>query len=185
MKNFYLSCLMLFSIPTFAFDLPLPSIPFPAPGTSEVLFVVRNTSQKMEVTVDNYWTNRTTTRIPYKFLLPQGQSVFSTDGTKWLSASITLNLNYSKFTAAVIAGYKDGYSTTFVNSGDTDVSQSYNSISDFVGTQHTIPYNTSFVGESHGSPFYVYTESYRSGNGDVIVLCIADDESAIQCRSQQ
>ncbi|TNZ18559.1 hemolysin activation protein, partial [Vibrio parahaemolyticus] len=82
-KKSFLFISMLAAFKTSAFELP--SVPFPAPGSDEILFVVRdttfNTQAPVNVKVSDFWTNRNVKRKPYEDVY--GQSVFTTSGTKW------------------------------------------------------------------------------------------------------
>lgn len=123
-KYALLACALALSFNATAIELP--SIPFPAPGSDEILFVVRNTidysklkddSEYVDVKITDYWTNRETKRKPNTDV--GSQSIFATSGSKWLTAYMTVNINGNDYTMAAVSGYKDGLSATFVNAGRT------------------------------------------------------------------
>nr|P28031.2 RecName: Full=Thermostable direct hemolysin; Flags: Precursor [Grimontia hollisae]AAA27570.1 thermostable direct hemolysin [Grimontia hollisae]prf//1811229A hemolysin [Grimontia hollisae] len=182
-KKSFLFIFMLAAFKTFAFELP--SIPFPSPGSDEILFVVRdttfNTKEPVNVKVSDFWTNRNVKRKPYKDV--HGQSVFITSGTKWLTSYMTVSINNKDYTMAAVSGYKDGFSSVFVKSGQIQLQHYYNSVADFVGgDENSIPSKT-YLDET--PEYFVNVEAYESGSGNILVMCISNKESYFECESQQ
>ncbi|EIW7864179.1 thermostable direct hemolysin-family toxin [Vibrio parahaemolyticus] len=119
---------LLASFKTLSFELP--SIPFPAPGSDEILFVVRDatfkTDDPVNVKVSDFWTNRDIKRKPS--IDVHGQSIFTTSGSKWLASYMTVNINDKDYTMAALSGYKDGASIVFVKSDPVQLHHSYNTV---------------------------------------------------------
>ncbi|AVF62372.1 MULTISPECIES: TDH-related hemolysin TRH2 [Vibrio harveyi group] len=180
---FSLLLVSIFSISK-SFAIDLPSIPFPSPGSDELLFVVRNTTIKTEspvkAIVEDYWTNRTIKRKPNKDVY--GQSVFTTAGSKWLSAYMTVNINGHNYTMAALSGYKHGTSTVFTKSEKTSLNQDFYSVKSFVDdSEESIP-SINYLDET--PEYFVTVEAYESGNGHMFVMCISNKLSFGECKSQ-
>lgn len=180
---FSLLLVSIFSISK-SFAIDLPSIPFPSPGSDELLFVVRNTTIKTEspvkAIVEDYWTNRTIKRKPNKDVY--GQSVFTTAGSKWLSAYMTVNINGHNYTMAALSGYKHGTSTVFTKSEKTSLNQDFYSVNSFVDdSEESIP-SINYLDET--PEYFVTVEAYESGNGHIFVMCISNKLSFGECKSQ-
>ncbi|EGQ8609005.1 TDH-related hemolysin TRH1 [Vibrio parahaemolyticus] len=186
LKLYFAFSLLLASIFSVSksFAIDLPSIPFPSPGSDELVFVVRNATIKTEspvnATVDDYWTNRNIKRKPYKSV--HGQSIFTTSGSKWLSAYMTVNINGNNYTMAALSGYKDGLSTVFTKSEKTSLNQNYSSVSDFVGENEESLPSVTYLDET--PEYFVNVEAYESGNGHMFVMCISNKSSFDECMSQ-
>ncbi|ARR51848.1 thermostable direct hemolysin (plasmid) [Photobacterium damselae subsp. damselae] len=179
---------LLFSfavMPCFASAIDLPQIPFPAPGSDEILFVVRDTTLKtkdpVNVKVSDFWTNRDIKRKPNKDVY--GQSVFTTSGTKWLTSYMTVSINDKDYTMAAVSGYKRGYSAVFVKSAQGQLQHSYDSVANFVGEDEDSIPNTMYLDET--PEYFVNVEAYESGNGNILVMCISNKESFYECEHQQ
>ncbi|EHK5111046.1 TDH-related hemolysin TRH2 [Vibrio parahaemolyticus] len=186
LKLYFAFSLLLVSIFSVSksFAIDLPSIPFPSPGSDELLFVVRNTTIKTEspvkTIVEDYWTNRTIKRKPYKDVY--GQSVFTTAGSKWLSAYMTVNINGHNYTMAALSGYKHGTSTVFTKSEKTSLNQDFYSVKSFVDdSEESIP-SINYLDET--PEYFVTVEAYESGNGHMFVMCISNKLSFGECKSQ-
>ncbi|ENM5913497.1 thermostable direct hemolysin-family toxin [Vibrio mimicus] len=167
---------------SFAFELP--SIPFPSPGSDELLFVVRNTTintkSPVNVTINDYWTNRNVKREPYRDVY--GQSVFTTSGSKWLTAYMTVKISGIDYTMAALSGYKSGTSTVFVKSAKTSLSQNFYSVYDFVDRDEISVPSVTYLDET--PEYFVTVEAYESGNGNMFVMCISNKQSFNECKSQ-
>ncbi|EGQ8307638.1 thermostable direct hemolysin-family toxin [Vibrio parahaemolyticus] len=166
---FSLILVSMFSVSK-SFAIDLPSIPFPSPGSAELLFVVRNTTIKTEspvkAIVEVYWTNRNIKRKPYKDVY--GQSVFTTAGSKWLSAYMTVNINGHNYTMAALSGYKDGISTVFTKSEKTSLKKDFSSIKSFVDVREE---SISIITYLDETPEHVVTvNEYEGGNGHMFVV---------------
>ncbi|OKA65025.1 hemolysin activation protein [Vibrio parahaemolyticus] len=182
-KKSFLFISMLAAFKTFAFELP--SVPFPAPGSDEILFVVRdttfNTHAPVNVEVSDFWTNRNVKRKPYKDVY--GQSVFTTSGTKWLTSYMTVNINDKDYTMAAVSGYKRGHSAVFVKSGQVQLQHSYDSVANFVGEDEGSIPSKMYLDET--PEYFVNVEAYESGSGNILVMCISNKESFFECKHQQ
>lgn len=166
---FSLILVSMFSVSK-SFAIDLPSIPFPSPGSAELLFVVRNTTIKAEspvkAIVEDCWTNRNIKRKPYKDVY--GQSVFTTAGSKWLSAYMTVNINGHNYTMAALSGYKDGISTVFTKSEKTSLKKDFSSIKSFVDVREE---SISIITYLDETPEHVVTvNEYEGGNGHMFVV---------------
>lgn len=186
LKFYFAFSLLLVSIFSISksFAIDLPSIPFPSPGSDELLFVVRNTTIKTDspvhVTVADYWTNRNIKRKPYKDV--HGQSVFTTAGSKWLSAYMTVNINGHNYTMAALSGYKHGISTIFTKSEKTSLKQDFYSVESFVDDNEESLPSITYLDET--PEYFVTVEAYESGNGHMFVMCISNKLSFGECKSQ-
>lgn len=166
---FSLILVSMFSVSK-SFAIDLPSIPFPSPGSAELLFVVRNTTIKAEspvkAIVEDCWTNRNIKRKPYKDVY--GQSVLTTAGSKWLSAYMTVNINGHNYTMAALSGYKDGISTVFTKSEKTSLKKDFSSIKSFVDVREE---SISIITYLDETPEHVVTvNEYEGGNGHMFVV---------------
>ncbi|EJG2221098.1 thermostable direct hemolysin-family toxin [Vibrio parahaemolyticus] len=166
---FSLILVSMFSVSK-SFAIDLPSIPFPSPGSAELLFVVRNTTIKAEspvkAIVEDCWTNRNIKRKPYKDVY--GQSVFTTAGSKWLSAYMTVNINGHNYTMAALSGYKDGISTVFTKSEKTSLKKDFSSIKSFVDVREE---SISIITYLDETPEHVVTvNEYEGSNGHMFVV---------------
>nr|AAX19062.1 Trh [Vibrio parahaemolyticus] len=186
LKLYFAYSLLLVSIFSVSksFAIDLTSIPFPSPGYDELLFVVRNTTIKTEspvnAIVDDYWTNRNIKRKPYKSV--HGQSIFTTSGSKWLSAYMTVNINGNNYTMAARSGYRHGTSKVFTKSEKTSLNQDFYSVQSLVDdSEESIPIMT-YLDET--PEYFVTVEAYESGNGHMFVMCISNKLSFGECKSQ-
>lgn len=173
------TALVLAAISSSSFAIELPSIPFPAPGSDEILFVVRNVTKSVHVSIPDYWSNRSIKRVPFKNVI--GQSVMSTGGTKWLASYLTVNVNGSDYTMGAVSGYHHGSSTVFTKIKPGTLANDFYSVKSFVGEDITEP-NHDQIDET--PEFFVSSETYDSGSGTVMVLCVSDRTTLDQCRSQ-
>ncbi|EOW9321444.1 TPA: thermostable direct hemolysin-family toxin [Vibrio cholerae] len=164
-----------------AYAIELPSIPFPSPGSDEIVFVVRNTTSDVEVYTKDYWSYRDIKRLPSREV--NKQAIFSTSGYKWMTAFITVSINGNPYTMATLSGYRNGYATTYSKVSAGTLTHDYSSVESFVGENESniIP-NIRMVDET--PDYFVTTESYESGNGHVITMCIANNKTLSQCLEQ-
>ncbi|QAY37718.1 thermostable direct hemolysin (plasmid) [Photobacterium damselae subsp. damselae] len=167
-------------MPCFALPIDLPQIPFPAPGSDEILFVVRNVTENVDVSIKDYWSNRNVKRTPFKDV--KNQSIMSTSGSKWLSAFVTVSVNGHDYTMAAVSGYKDAYSTVYTNVAAQDVlNKTFSDVTNFVGENKSQPW---YAALDEQQDYFVNTEVFDSGSGTVISLCISDKKTLHQCQTQ-
>lgn len=159
--------------------LELPDIPFPAPGSDEILFVVRDVTDSVHVEVDDFWSNRTVKRVPFSSV--RKQSIMSTGGEKWLSAFMTVSVNGTDYTMGAISGYKNFSSVVYTNISKGSVDKDFSSVSRFVGEQTSTP-NYTVIDET--PDYFVSSETFDSGSGTVVVLCISDRTTLSDCLTQ-
>ncbi|PLS40946.1 hemolysin activation protein [Carnobacterium maltaromaticum] len=163
-----------------ALPFGLPDIPFPAPGSDEILFVVRDVTEgRVNVSISDYWSNREVKRVPFASV--RSQSVMSTSGTKWLTAYTTANVNGVDYTMAAVSGYKEFANVVYTKIAKGNLTKNYSSVSNFVGQDITEP-NYKEIDEQ--PDYFVSSETYNSGSGTVMVLCISDRTTFSECRSQ-
>lgn len=171
--------LVLTAISSSSFAIELPSIPFPAPGSDEILFVVRNVTKSVNVSIQDYWSNRSVKRVPFKNV--RNQSVMSTGGSKWLTSYLTVNINGNNYTMGAVSGYKNGSSAVFTKIKQGELTHDYSAVASFVGDDITEP-NNDQIDET--PEYFVSSETYDSGSGTVMVLCVSDKTTLNQCRNQ-
>lgn len=170
---------MLFASSVQALPFELPSMPFPTPGTDDVLFVVRNVTDNVSVDINDYWSNREIKRLPFQTVYKQ--SLMSTGGYKWISSFITVSVNGDLYTMASISGYKNFYSIVYTKIKSGILNKSYESVEDFVGTDIHFP-NKQEIAET--PEYFISSETFNSGSGTVISLCVSNKETYHDCRTQ-
>ncbi|EKF9704142.1 thermostable direct hemolysin-family toxin [Vibrio cholerae] len=175
--------IMLLSFASNALELPsIPPLPFPSPGSDEIVFVIRNTTDNVNVSITDYWSYRDIKRVPVKTV--KSQSIFTTSGYKWMDAYVTVSINGSEYTMAALSGYLNGYSTTYAKVGKGRLSHNYYSVEKFVSEdkENIIPFNKAI---DETPEYYITSESYISGDGNVVLMCIANTQTLDKCLSQE
>ncbi|MBD1571498.1 thermostable direct hemolysin-family toxin [Aliivibrio sp. S10_S31] len=174
--------ILFFLIPfltTASIDVPIDNL---IPQESGVIkFIVKNKSTELDVNVDSYWSNKTIKRVPNSDV--KKQSIFTISNTPWAYGYLTISIDNRQFTMAAISGYENFSSMIKVRFNEGTVTNSSDSVIDFIGVGSSFPYIGSVV-DLPLPNYFVNTELYEENEEILLVMCISDSSTYDECKYQ-
>ncbi|WP_122033262.1 thermostable direct hemolysin-family toxin [Aliivibrio sp. EL58] len=176
--------ILFFLIPfltTASIDVPIDNLFLQKSGV--IKFVVKNKSIELDVNVDSYWTNQTIKRVPNSDV--KKQSIFTISNTPWPWAYgyLTISIDNRQFTMAVISGYENSSSMIKVKFDEGTVTNSADSVTDFIGVGSSLPHIGSVVDLSLPN-YFINIELYEENEESLLVMCISESSTSDECKYQ-
>ncbi|WP_375320577.1 thermostable direct hemolysin-family toxin [Aliivibrio logei] len=146
-----------------------------------IKFVVKNESTERNVNIDSYWSNEIIKRVPNSDV--RKQSIFTISNAPWTYGYLTIGIDNSQFTMAVISGYENFTPIIKVKFDEGSVTNSEQSVTDFIGTGNSFPYIDSLI-DLPLSSYFINTELYEENEEIFLVMCISESFTHDECKYQ-